>query len=89
MRAMDNENEGRHLLAAWLLNKRKTAKSLADTLRVSAASVSYWLDGSRRPDAHSRELLALLCGIEPNRWQVAKERDVLELVYQQINRMES
>lgn len=70
-----SEIPARTALREWLSADESRSQSwLARTLNVSQPSVSAWLTGASRPEAHHREALEALTGIPADEWKTSDER---------------
>jgi transcriptional regulator with XRE-family HTH domain len=73
------EVRGRMLLRRWLdADPSRSQSWLARRLHVSQPSVTAWLNGDSRPEAHNREALALLTGIPAPAWMTDDEHAIVE-----------
>ncbi len=68
----------RERLADWLGEPGRTQAKLARDLGLSGASVSAWLSGHARPEAHYRIALERITGgaVPATSWMTDKEREV-------------
>lgn len=68
---------GAAALSEWLAAPGRSQVSLAARLGVAQPTVSAWATGAARPDAHHREALEALAGIDPVAWQTPAERETI------------
>lgn len=68
--------KGQRSLIAAMTARKLTQRQLAETLSVGQQSVSAWLLGKTRPEAHYREAIATLFSIDPRDWMTADERRI-------------
>lgn len=72
---MSTDITPREALRVWIdADPERSQSTLARTLGVSQPSVSAWLAGTSRPEAHHREALELLTGIPADAWKTDVER---------------
>lgn len=72
---MQTETEGLKKLRSWIAaDEKRNQSALADELKIKQPSVSAWLRGVARPDAHLRTMLEHLTGIPATDWFTDEER---------------
>jgi transcriptional regulator with XRE-family HTH domain len=70
---------GRQLLVGWLTEDGagRSQSKLAELLGIGQSSVSLWVHGRSRPDAHIREALEVITGVPRGAWETDDERAVV------------
>lgn len=82
---MDQLTPGARALKQFIGDdKSRSQRFLADELSVSQPSVSAWIRGTARPEAHYRAAIEILTGIPAADWQTDEERMVVERVVERV-----
>lgn len=69
------EVPARPALRRWIeAEASRSQSSLARALGVSQPSVSAWIAGPNRPEAHHREALEAITGVPADDWKTERER---------------